>query len=153
MLKHVSIFMSIHMFKHVSIFMSIHMLKHVSIFMSIHMSTHMSVHKPIEPGFFGQPVVRLSSESELWASSGHEATSKESRSKESYPDATYDARGSPSVPMWLSKASQLVCTLSTSDLVMCSLCHVINDYPHHTVHMSMYMSIHMSIQLYIQVLT
>ena len=65
---------------------------------------------------FWQSVVGLSPVrvGTLWVSSGPEATSKESQSKESYPVATCDARGLPSVPMWLPKGSQLVCTLSTS---------------------------------------
>ena len=62
-------------------------------------------------------------------SSGPEATSEESQSNESHPVATCDARGLPSVPMWQLKGSQLVCTLSTSVPVMCSLCHVINNNP------------------------
>ena len=67
-------------------------------------------------------------------SSGPEPTSKESQSKESYPVAPCHARGSPSVPMWLPKGSQLVCTFSTSVAVMCSLCQVINGNPDHNRH-------------------
>ena len=86
-------------------------------------------------------VCRLSGSELLWVSSGPEPTSKESQSKESYPVAPCHARGSPSVPMWLPKGSQLVCTFSTSVAVMCSLCQVINGIPI-TIDMRTYMRIH-----------